>query len=210
MLTACSSWLISTTTRLSGVVDPKYRDNFHAQKMVVIGFGMSIEEQKSLENTFKESLAKYNVTMLSGLEMFPPTRHHSRKEIYEIAKKRGADSFLMVMADNRDVSKTYVPPSYYPGRSKSTVSGSGSFITINTETEPGYTIDGYTVNKPGMNIRVLLQNPKNRDIIWTAEGSSSGNGYASFSDLIISIAEGTVKELSKEDLIALKPELQSE
>ena len=79
MLTACNA-----TTRLSGIVDPNYRGNFQAQKMVVMGFGMPIDEQKALENTLEQSLVKYDVAVLRGLEVFPPTRDYSDKDIYKI------------------------------------------------------------------------------------------------------------------------------
>ena len=203
MLTACNA-----TTRLSGIVDPNYRGNFQTQKMVVMGFGMPIDEQKALENTLEQSLVKYDVTVLRGLEVFPPTRDYSDKDIYKIAKSKGADTLLIVSADGRYVSETYIPPTYHPGTSTSYVSVYGNFATVNTYTTPGYTSGGYSVSKPGMNVSVHLKNTKNKETIWTAEGFSGGNAYASFSDLTVSVAKTAVEELSKEGLIAPKEELK--
>lgn len=205
ILTACNA-----TTRLSGVVDPNYQGNFQAQKMVVVGFGLPIDEQKVLENTLVESLNKYDVTVLRGLEVFPPTRDYTDKDTYKIARGKGADTILVISADGRDVSETYIPPTYHPGTSTSYVSGYGNFATVNTHTTPGYTSGGYSVSKPGMNVTVYLKNTKNRETIWTADGFSGGNAYASFSDLSISVAKQAVTELANAGLIAEKAEVETD
>lgn len=202
-LTACNA-----TTRLSGIVDPSYRDSFQAKKMIVMGFGMPIDEQKALETTLEESFSKFDVQVLKGLDVFPPTRDFSDKDTYKIARKKGADTILVISADGRDVSETYIPPQYHPGTSTSYVSGYGNFATVNTYTTPGYTTGGYSVSKPAMNVSVLLKNTKNRDTIWTAEGFSGGNAYASFSDLTISVAKTAVQELSNAGLITEKEEAE--
>lgn len=198
----------NAATDLSGIVDPSYKGNFQTHKMVVMGFGMQIDEQRALENTFEQSLIEYNVAVLRGLEVFPPTRNYSDKDIYEIAKSKGADTLLIVSADGHDISETYIPPTYHPGTSRSYIYGYGNFATVNTYTTPGYISGGYSVSKPRMNVSVHLKNTKNKETIWTAGGFSRGNAFASFSDLAVSIAATTVEELSKEDLIPQKKALE--
>lgn len=199
MLTACN-----TTTNLSCIVDPNYRGNFQAKKMVIIGYGMSLDEQKELQNTLKESLVNYDVAVLRGLDVFSPTRHYSDKDMYEIAKSKGVDTFLIVSVDAREISEQYIPPTYHPGKSTSHVSGYGNYATVDTYTEPGYISGGYSIKKPVMNVSIYLKNTKNKETIWIAEGFSGGNAHASFSDLIVSVAKRTVDELFKEGLIAPK------
>jgi len=55
-----------------------------------------------------------------------------------------------------------------------------------------------------MNVNVYLKNVKNKETVWVAEGLSSGNAFASFADLTISVAKTSVKELANEGLIAEK------
>jgi len=86
LLTACAA------TRLSGVVDPSYRDNFQVNKIIVVGSGMPIDEQKVLEKIFDQSFAKYDVEVLRGLEVFPPTRDSSDQDAFKIARNEGADT----------------------------------------------------------------------------------------------------------------------
>ncbi|WP_273760853.1 hypothetical protein [Bartonella sp. ML70XJBT.G] len=200
ILTACGP-----ITHLNGIVDPNYKGRFQTKKMVILGFGMSISEQKALEDTFEKSLVKYNVQILRELELFPPTRNYSYKEKGKIITNKGADALLIVSVDNRAISQTYIPPTYHPGTSTSTISGFGNFATIKTETTPGYVSGGYNIDKPGISVSVLLiNNTKNKEAIWVANGTSDGNAFASFSDLIVDVAETTVEKLAKEGLIAPK------
>ena len=205
MLTACTT--TRSSSHLSDIVDPNYRGNFHAKKIVVMGLGMSIGEQKALENTLKQSFSKYNVVVLRGLDVFPPTRDYSCKDKYKIAKNKGADTLLIVKADRRNISKKYIRPEYHPGTSTRYVSRYGDSATVYTNRIPGYKSGGYSVSNPVMNVSVYLKNTKNKQTIWTAEGFSRGNGLASFSDLIVSIAKETVEKLSKAGLITTKKHL---
>ena len=203
VLTACAT----TDTELSGVVDPNYRDNFQVRKLVVVGSGMPIDEQKALENTLERSFTEYDVQVLRGLEVFPPTRDYSDQNAFEIARNWGADAILIVSSDSRDVSETYIPPKYHPGTSTSYISGYGDSTNVTTYTSPGYTTGGYSVSKPGMSVSVHLINTMNGETIWIAQGFSGGNAYTSFSDLTISVARKTVEELSSARLIVEKETL---
>lgn len=200
ILTACGP-----ITHLNGIVDPNYKGRFQTKKVVIGGVGMSISEQKELEDTFEKSLVKYNVQILRGLELFPPTRKYSYDEKEKIITNKGADALLIVSVDNRAISQTYIPPTYHPGTSTSTISGFGNFATIKTETTPGYVSGGYNISKPAISVSVsLIHNTKNKETIWLAKGYSDGNAFASFSNLIVSVAEKTVEKLAKEGLIVPK------
>ena len=197
LLSACNA-----TTRLSGYVDPAYRDNYQAKKIVVTSIGIPLDEKKSVEDTFIESLAGYDVEVIRGLDLYPPTRDIPKSKLLPIAKKQGADSLLVLSAHNRDVEKEYVPPTYHPGTTTSYVSGYGSYATVNTYHTPGYTTGGYDISKPAMTVFVTLFDTKKNNVIWEAEGSSGGNAFAEFKDLSISAARTSVTELSTAGLIA--------
>ncbi|MBQ4875297.1 MAG: hypothetical protein HRK26_04215 [Rickettsiaceae bacterium H1] len=92
---------------LSRVIDPNYKYNFKIKKMVVLGFGMPISERKELENTLEKSIAKYDVEILRGLEILPPTRNYSDQELYKIARSKGADTLLIISVDGRKMSKKH-------------------------------------------------------------------------------------------------------
>lgn len=198
-LAACNA-----TTRLSGFVDPQYAHNYQAKKMIIMGFGMSIEEQKALEATVAQSFSTFDVQLLSGLNTFPPTRDFSAEEVYQIATQQGADSLLIITTEGRDVTETYVPQQYHAGSSTSYVTGYGNYATVNTYTSPGYTTGGYSLSKPQMKVSAHLKDTANGATVWTAEGSSSGSAWSSFADLTVSVAQTAAKELSTAGLIRQK------
>lgn len=209
LLTACNA-----TTRLSGYVDPAYRYNFQAKKIVVTSIGIPLEEKKNVEDTFIASLEGYDVEVIRGLDVYPPTRDLSEADLFSKARKKGADSILILSAHNREVHKDYVPPTYHPGTTTSYANTHGSlygntysgYTTVNTYTTPGYTTGGYDISKPAMGVQVTLHDAKKRKTIWTAEGRSGGNAFAGFADLSMSAARTSVTELSSAGLIAEKIE----
>ncbi|MCZ2204437.1 hypothetical protein [Bartonella sp. A05] len=214
MLTACNNTTTrNATTQLNGISDPSYRGNFQTKKMVVLSFGMPVPERQTLEHTLAQSLVKYDIKILSGLDIFPPTRGYSEedinkivqsKEIYKIAENQGADTILIISSYDRDISEEYIAPTYHPGKSTKYVSVFENSTVVDTYETPAHTTGGYTISRPGMKVKVRLDSVKNKETIWMAEGSSGGGDFASFSDLAASVAETTIEKLSKEGLIALK------
>lgn len=197
----------AATTQMTGFVDPNYRGKFIAQNVVVFGIGLPLDEQKILEETYIQSFAKYDVRVIQGLDLFPPTQDYTKLDFYKIAQQAKADLILIIDTKGRDVTESYVPPTYHPGKTTSTVSGFGNYATVNTQTSPGYTTGGYTVSMPVMRVNVYLKDIKTKNTIWIADGFSGGNGASSFSDLTVSVVKTSVQELAKEGLIQLKPVL---
>lgn len=174
VLAGCNS------TKMSGVVDPNYAGKFKSKKMIVMGSGMTIEEQKVLESSINKSFAKYQVEMVSSLQLFPLTRTYSEDDYYKAAIKNNVDSILVVNVDGRGVNKTYVPPSY---------------------TSYGIT-GGYTIEQPVINFTLKLVDTKNKENIWIAQGTSTGDG--TFLTLTSCIAKTSSVELFKAGLIIQK------
>lgn len=189
------------TTELTGVVDPAYRDNFKTNSMLILGFGMSIDEQKALEDTFVQAIEKYNVKVHKGLDIFPPTRDNSNKNIYKEARSNNIETIMLISSLDKETSETYVPPIYHPGRITSHVSRHGSHATVNTYQSSGYVTGGYSVSKPLMGVTATLYKADNKDIIWTADGLSKGNTQASFPDLAASAARASVTKMSEAGII---------
>ncbi|WP_455477983.1 hypothetical protein V3565_04305 [Bartonella sp. B10] len=173
-------------TKLNGVIDPSYR-NVKLKKIVVMGLGMSLAEKQKLEKTFKKSLSQYNVQVLGGLDIAPPTRNYSDKQVYNTAKNMGVDAILTVNVHDRNVSETPIV----------SVDTSGSFKSIHS------VIQRRTVTEPGMRVDISLKSAKNGENIWIAEGGSWGDEFTSFSHLIVDVAQTTAKKLCQEGLIAI-------
>lgn len=196
LLTACNA-----TTRMSGYVDPDYRGSFQVQKIVVTSLGVPLEEKKNVEEAYISSLTSYNLEIIRGLDLYPPTRDVQKEKLIPLARKAGADSLLLLSVGARDVQQEYVPPTYHPGSSTSYVSGYGNYATVNTYHSPGYTSGGYNISKPSQAVFVTLFDTKKSKVVWEAEGISGGNAFANFNDLSISAVKASIKELEKEGLI---------
>ena len=196
ILTGCMA-----STKLTGITDPSYRQNFTAKTILVSGAGMTLEEKKALEETYLQAFQNYDVNLLRGLDVFPPTRDFSNADMIKMAKNSGADTILLVDASARDISESYVPPTYHPGTTTSYVTGYGQYAQVHTNSTPGYTTGGYSTSSPLMAVTVTLFDTKKRRTVWTADGSSIGNKFSSFTDLINSVARSSVTELSNEGLI---------
>ena len=201
LLTGCNA-----TTRMSGYVDPDYRGSFLAQKVVVTSLGVPLEEKKNVEEAYISSLTSYNLEIIRGLDLYPPTRDVPKEKLIPLARKAGADSLLLLSVGARDVQQEYVPPTYHPGSSTSYVSGYGNYATVNTYHTPGYTSGGYNISKPSQAVFVTLFDTKKSKVVWEAEGVSGGNAFANFNDLSISAVKASIKELEKEGLVLKKEE----
>jgi hypothetical protein len=165
-----------TNTKMSGVVDPNYAGSFKSQKIVVIGKGMTIEEQKSLEKSVNKNFANYQVQTVSSLQLFPLTRSYSEDDYYKIAIRNGIDSILVVNVDERGENKEYVPPNPNSESSK-----------------------GYTVTKKYIRFTLKLINPKNKDNIWIAQGRTTGG---KFRKIAYEVAERAGHELLNAGIIS--------
>lgn len=196
LLSACNA-----TTRLTGYVDPDYRENFQAHKILIRTEGLPLEEQKLVEEAFVETLSGYHVEAIKGLDVFPPTRKISHDKTLPIAKAKGADTVLLLYVGARDVQEDFVPPTYHPGTTQSYISGYGNYATVNTYTTSGYTSGGYTISKPLMAVFLTLFDVRNGKIIWEAEGTSGGSGFSDFSDLSVSAIKSGIEELYQDGLI---------
>lgn len=193
-LTSCN------TTKLVSIKDPAYEGYFIKSIMISVD-GNSLEDQIKAENAFIESIPKLNISAYKKSELFPPTRTYTIEQIIEETDKRGIETILAIKAKDHDFYSTYIPPTYHQGSATSKVHGYGNYATVTTTYNPGYTTGGYSINKPIMNVDVLLFDVKKKVVIWKAEGKSGGNASSSFSDLTASAAKASVTELIKSGLI---------
>lgn len=194
----------NTTTSLNSYTDPAYIGKYHAKRIVVTSISVPLDEQQTFENSFVKAADKYDVTILRGLQVFPPTRDFSNKDMLAIAKKAGGDSILIMSVDNRDLEETYVPATYHPGTSRTSVTGYGNFATVQTHQSPGYMTGGYSLSTPGMSLSMRLLDLKSKETVWIADGYSGGDSSATFNNLTSDAATSAISELHNSGIIQLK------
>ncbi len=189
-----------TSTNFDGIVDPNYSGSFHAKKIIVASSGFLIEDQKVIENSMIKYLAKYNVQVYRGLEHFPPTRKITTEERYKIAQDLGADSILTIKEEYKKSVKTY--------KTKTETLEDDSSDNLNNSILSSYKISNKKKylwsQERTLNISATLKNPTNGATVWIAEGSTSGDDGAPFTDLRVNLSKKTVEELAKAGLITEK------
>ena len=183
------------TTKVASYTDPGYvtANKFH--HVIVMCGVATLAERQQAESIAVAELAKIGVRGTRAIDILPPTRNLSSEEVAEATSKVGADSVLIMRLGDRDVAHTYVPPTYHPGKTTSTVNFYGSQAYVTTYQSPGYTTGGYNIKKPRATYSAELYELKSGAMVWRGEGSSRGNAFASFEDLTLSAAREFVKTL---------------
>lgn len=197
-LTAC------TTTDTTGYVDPAYRNGeFQTKKVVVRVDGGTLEETDLAETAYAKKFSELGVDAIRYIDIVPPTRNYSDKKSIQIVKNTGADSLFVTYIGGKSEVESYVPPTYHPGTTTSSVNYVGNTAYVNTQTSPGYTTGGYSTSSPIMTSSSFLIDLKNGNNIWKADGFSSGYELSSFSDLAVSAGKSAINDLKAKGLISL-------
>lgn len=195
-LTAC------VTSKTTGYVDPAYSSGVFQIKKVVVGVnGGGLEQTDLAETGIAQKLSDLGVEAIRYIDIVPPTRNYSASEAFKIIGDSGADSFLIVSIEDVSSIQSYIPQTYHPGTSTSTINAIGNTAYVNTYTSPGYTTGGYTVSKPTMATSSVLIDISNGNTIWKADGYSGGNTISSYSDLLVSAGKSAVTDLQNKGLI---------
>ncbi len=182
LLTGC------TSTQIVDVFYPKYAQNFQCRRIIIKGNGLIAE--KELVNALKGVAADYEVQLLNGMSIFPPTKEYSCKEMQKIAKQYSADSIL-IFGMKESTSSTYTP-----GTTSTDVYSCGSFSSVSVYSSPGYYI-----TKTHIGICFRLINAENGETIWLAEGYGVGEDFES---TICDICEETLSKLYLRHLLKKK------
>lgn len=183
-------------------VDPDYSDGgYQITKTVVKIDGATLKEVLSAETALVEKFSSLGVDAIKYTDLIPPTRDYSEKEAAKIIKDTGADSLFITMVGEKSEIESFVPPTYHAGTTTSYISGYGNFATVNTYTSPGYTTGGYTTSEPIMATKSLLIDLSNGNTVWQADGTSSGESFHSYVDLLISSGKSAITDLHTKGLI---------
>lgn len=187
------------TTRTYGYLDPDYQNNYKVSKIIVSFKGVTLDEVFKLEDQMVQKLSAYNVKVIKYTDIIPPTKNYTDDEWINKIKETGADALLVINV-SRDSVSTYVPETYYPGRTTSQVNTFSNNTYVSTYTSPGYTSGGYEVSAPIMFTVSSLIDVQNGNTIWKAETSGSGDELTSFSKLLELTCDDIVADMNDKEL----------
>lgn len=187
-------------TKMTSFTDPSRKDAPKYLAAMVMGAGMGLEERQIAESEVVKDFAKYGKKAIRSVDVVPPTGTFSTAEQLDRIKNAEVDSVLIIALAGRDEVAQYIPPTYVPGQTTTTVNVIGNTAYATSNTTPGYTIGGGVVKKPRANYTVALYDAKSGQRVWIAEAASRGNAFASFNDLTVSASGEAVEKLFSDGL----------
>lgn len=198
---ACAATLTAncTSTEITSYVDPVYRTGGYFSSVAVFADGVGLKERQIIEDEVTARFEKEGVFALRGIDIIPPTRKPTAKEWANLVIASGAETVLMINGASKDTHQTYIPPTYHPGYSYTTVN---AFGVVTTHRSPGYTTGGYATSSPSAAYTAVLIDIQTGQNIWTADAISHGDDATGFDDLAHSVAQKTVESLFADDLFA--------
>jgi hypothetical protein len=155
-------------------------------KIVVFANFQDVSLRKTIEKNFVEQLETYNIFSCTTLELFPPLRQYTCKEVNDKLDSKKIDAVLIIDLADYYEDKVYVPQS---NTTTSRTKITGNTLYGNTTTT---ITGGYMVSKPRVKFVVNLFDRENNQIAWQANTFTRGNAFAGIEELTYSLAQEVV------------------
>ncbi|MCR9176153.1 MAG: hypothetical protein NXI19_09165 [Alphaproteobacteria bacterium] len=195
LVTAC------VRTNLTSYTDPQIPPTFQLGKTMVFAGSMPLAERIPVESKFVELLDAEGIEAVRGVDIIPPTQKMSKEQIAQTLMDSEIDQTIVFSGYQKSLDSQYVPQTYTPGTSYSTVNVYGNTGYITTNTTPGYTTGGYTIKKPRFSYDINLHDARSGAILWTASADARGNAFADADGFAHSTAASTITKLKNDGLI---------
>lgn len=190
--------LCCASTKMTSFVDPSYSDVTY-KHLLIIYPSVDLDEKHTAENIYRDKFAKQGISIDIGIELLPPTREFSIDELDSIFSDHQIDGVLIVSFEDAWTKESYIPKSQSSStKGSASVIGNSIFYKGKTKTT---TYGGYTVSKPRVQFTTTLYDTKTYDIAWKASSTTKGNAKASYKTLINSLAETTITDLLKYQML---------
>ncbi len=188
-------------TEMTSFVDPAFRGAGPSfSSVVVFAAGIGLEERQIIEDSVVEAFAVHKVRALRGVDVIPPTRDYTDAEWAGQVLAAGVEAVLFIGVGGKDVTETYVPPTYYPGSTYGTATTYGNTTYVDIYQSPGYTVGGYSISKPFAAYAASVISVADGLKAWQADAKAGGNAFHSFNDLSEQVARDTVEQLVADGL----------
>jgi hypothetical protein len=176
------------TTKVTSFKDSEYaKSNYN--KIAVWALMGPVSRQK-MERALVVSLGEQGVSAISLIDLIPPTRDPSGKEIKQTIQGQGCDGVLVIRLI--DAYKDYgTTPGY-----SSTVWGKYSSFTTYS--------GGETYSLPRVKCKIDLMDTDSEKTVWTSSTFTAGQAGAGADTLVNSLAASTVNKLKADGLIGGK------
>jgi hypothetical protein len=188
LLYACAS------TKMTAMKDPLIPSRFYQSILVIAPFS-DLESRKTAEDIFITKLSRFGIRATPSLSILFPGRNYSNEEFAKLILDSGADGVLLVTLTDAYTKQTYLPPSSF---STGTATLQGN-VALYSGTTQHY--GGYYISKPRVRYEIRLFDVSSGQTAWMATSLTRGNAFARFPKLVDSLAETTVEQMQKDQLI---------
>lgn len=169
------------------------------KKIAVFANFADIGLRKQTEYAFVNKLKNTGVNAVPSIELAPPVKHYTKRELKDIINKNNIDGILIINLEGAWKSRSYIPKMYFTN---------GNFYTYHYPYNTyGYynkntqVYGGYYIAKPVVKFQISLVDTKSGKTVWISSATTRGNVRAKYDTLVNSLAETTVKKLEKEHII---------
>jgi hypothetical protein len=185
-LSACA------TTSIRSQWHPSFRTKGYQKLAVCFNFA-DLGARQSGESYLIAALPRRARQLVPGSALLFPGM--SAEEVGAIVSSQGIDGILVVSPVGSGMSSTYLP--------KTTSTQGSARISGNTiyGSSTTWTYGGFNINKPWANYKAELIDMQTGRVVWFSFAKSAGNAFASWNDLLASMAKETAKQLERDGVL---------
>lgn len=165
------------------------------KKFLVVAQLPDIESRILTEKAFIKEFAWFDIDAIPSIEIFPPIKNYSEKEIQEIIEQNNIDGVLVVGLADYWLSEFYIPEG---SLSKGSVSLYGNLLSYQNYTQK---YGGFSFTAPRAKFAIYLFDSRSGQLAWLGTSFTRGNGYATYKTLVKSLAMEVVRKLKEEIII---------
>lgn len=191
------------STDVTSVSNPALVKDRTFTRVLVATEKMPLDEALAIETETIRLLETGGLYAIGRSTVLPLTQRHSATEVDAVLDSHRFDGVLIISLTDKSVKQDYIPPSYTPGKTTSSVSMIGNTPYVTTHTTPGYVTGGYSITKPQALYEASFYDAVSGDRLWLATAKSRGGGTMEYVDLAKSMAAETVAKLKSDGLLQL-------
>jgi len=145
--------------------------------------------RQEAEREFQTSFSGHEAQIVSSLSLFLPGQAHSKDEAHKVLSDAGIDAVLVIVPAGHGTATNYVPETTTIREHRD---GRTTIVTTG-----GYTEQGEHWAK----FDAALHDRSSRQVVWVATMSTEGLLYASWGDIVKSMAKRTSEQMVQDGIV---------
>jgi hypothetical protein len=188
-----------TRTTGASFTDPAYQGRTFPSFVVKVE-GSPLAERQVIETSLAAGLNKAGLHAEESINLLPPTRDFTDSQIRKKIAGTGRSALLVVIPQQKQIMRDFVPGSYTPGNIIAYPVGHGRVAHVR---EPGFYEPGYYTHEPVATYNASLYALPGFDKVWTADLQTEGPNGMAFLIVGQNFADALIQRLAQDGLIYL-------